>query len=434
MSNILNEKPPKQSIKEKFTNYFLGEDTWENITTIGWTASILGWVILFPYLNFWSLLIPVVFYFIQREISHSREAQKYKFSKFNFGKIRVWEDANYNYETYVAFKNTDVYPFEIKPEVKSRIFVKSKKNREALIIEVKKKGEKIKELNDELDKLQVELKNNQSKKEKKQEELTNKKNSEEDEEKDDDEEFTTDHEENLEIEEKIESVMEQINNIEDNDIVDNEEEEIRITTKLFETISKFFNRYKFYIVKKEWSNSIKEPKIMFICPTDFWSCFSFPSRESRYKTFSVPFGRRADFSVFDYGTHNNCRIFRVTECNYQISQMDLENSKPELFKMDHVDAEILVTSSEYGKLLEEYQVLKLDNMKLEGQLKSVTDHNKLTTKKLLTQNLDNQKLNTRVKKYNPTLQNPPKNLYLITIIGWIIALILIIIVLKTFFW
>jgi hypothetical protein len=419
----------KIGFQEKIRNAILGEDVWENITTIGWTISLLLMIFLLPTLMLYSIFIPLGFGFIYRELSITRKSFISRYATLNFAKIRIWEDSQYNYEGAFAFKNSDVFPVILRNDVKAKIFYKAKKDRNELIKyleNLSQTKDKIKEELDELKKIEIEKKTNIQKNEI---------------EEDEDDKFITEHSDdeddekgkksllvkNDEIASKIVELQDKLDELKKKELDEYEDKEIELNTRLFDLIEQHYNRNKIYYMKNVWSNVFKNEKdIIMLCPDDFWACLSFLPKDSRYKSFLITNGKRADFSVFDFGSFKGVRILKMLECNKTISDKDIESAKPELFRLDYLDAELVYIIKEAGKVLEDYEITVINNMELKGKIESLQDYHKLTMKQMMTENLEQTKLESRAKKTKLTFSNPPKNLYMITILGWVLALIILI--------
>jgi hypothetical protein len=164
MSSVLNQKfinTNDLKWSEKLMESILGDEGWEKINTIGWTVVLMGWIMAYYFIGAWSFMIIAIFAIFIREISISRKAMITKYYKYNYFKIRVWEDDQFNYEVKVAFSMMEVYPLIFRDNIiKARVYINTK-NHTKLVeyarskLNMKKESvQKIKDLEEKIAKLQ----------------------------------------------------------------------------------------------------------------------------------------------------------------------------------------------------------------------------------------------------------------------------------------
>jgi len=121
---ISMSEPPK-SWGERVKNRILRDQTWESIVTIGWTIVLLLTFFLFVFLLFWSLVILVLWAVIIRELGMSRHKYTLKYYKYKYAKFRIWEDEQYNYETFIAYRSNQVFPLKMSKADRLHIYTKT---------------------------------------------------------------------------------------------------------------------------------------------------------------------------------------------------------------------------------------------------------------------------------------------------------------------
>lgn len=152
----------KVSFIDKLTESVLGDEGWEKINTIGWTVVLMSWIFAYYFIGAWSFMIIAVFALFVREVGISRKAMITKYYKFNYFKIRIWEDDQFNYEVKIAFSMMEVYPLIFKDNaIKARVYINTK-NHTKLVEYARNKLKlkkdylaKINEISAKIDKLQT---------------------------------------------------------------------------------------------------------------------------------------------------------------------------------------------------------------------------------------------------------------------------------------
>jgi hypothetical protein len=206
-----------------------------------------------------------------------------------------------------------------------------------------------------------------------------------------------------------------------------EEKSIIVGKKIFDIIDKNTKQYYPFIIETKWSDVIKEKNIILLCDTpNIGSVLYEQTKNAPYKDFLVQNSKRADISVIDLGKFVNARIFKVTECSYSIANDNSLDTKPEMFEMSFSDAKISYVVHESSKLLEDHETMNLRIENLNSQLLSVRNAYKL---KIKQDKREKQKFFENVvkeKKFNAKFKNPPKDLYIVTFLGYILFVIMII--------
>lgn len=200
---------------------------------------------------------------------------------------------------------------------------------------------------------------------------------------------------------------------------------VDIGTEVLDIINQNSDRYKPYLLINEWSDIIKERKILLLCPASFGETFIFMPKTCFFKSFIVPNGNRNDSSVLDLGVFRDVHVFKVKECNYSVGTDETVKQKGEVFDLDIVDAKIAYIMRETNKKLQNYEGLYLDNEVSKSKYETLWDSYKTVKKKYIHENKQEIQLQKQLENVKPKVEwgNPPKQYYGITIIGWILSLL-----------
>lgn len=190
--------------------------------------------------------------------------------------------------------------------------------------------------------------------------------------------------------------------------------------EVLDIIDKNSDRYFPYLILSEWSDIVKEKKLLFLCPNKFADTFIFLPKTCFFRSFIIPNANRNDCSAIDMGVFRDTHIFKIKECNYTMAQDDNAKQKGEIFDLDMVDAKIAYVIRESNKKLQTYENLYLDSQEMNSRYDSLWDSFKVVKKKFIRETSENEALNKEMQKIAPKVnwKNPPKEYQGITMLGW----------------
>lgn len=204
-----------------------------------------------------------------------------------------------------------------------------------------------------------------------------------------------------------------------------EDEIVDLGKEILDIIDQNIDKYFPYLIISEWSDIIKEKRLLFLCPNKFADTFIFLPKTCFFRTFIIPNANRNDCSAIDMGVFKDTHVFKIKECNYTMSLDENAKTKGEIFDLDLIDAKIAYVIRESNKKLQTYENLYLDNQESESKYTALWDSFKTVKKKYIHESSENNHLNAQLQKIIPKVnwKNPPKEYQGITMLGWALTVL-----------